>query len=205
MKSFMSSALQDTAPKNNGATECNTCDGGAVRTAGQESAEPAAAPKEEAAKPAPTPEQKENAVVVMQGPLGSVITEALNKSLSKKTNQAAIQIPTPGNESFAYNYVQANGQINDAPMFLEKISKSVGLVPKAGDEPTVINTLLDAVSKVDDVDFILVGKVEADPNPSKVPQKSIIHQVGVDGTVANEELAIESVQVVVTYSKRPKG
>jgi hypothetical protein len=194
MNSFMSAAMQDTVP--NGTT---------ARPTGQDSAQPTAPKEEAAAKPAPSPEQKENAVVVMQGPLGSVITEALNKSLSKKATQGAVQIPSTGNESFALNYVQANGQINDAPQFLNRISKAVGLVPKAGDEPTTINTFLDAASKVDDIEFIIVGKVEEDPNPSQVPQKSIVHQVNVDGVPATEELAIESVQVVVTYTKRPKG
>lgn len=141
----------------------------------------------------------------MQGPLGSAITEALNKSLSKKA-MAPVQIPgTAATESFAHNFVQANGQINDAPTFMSRISKAVGLVPATGNEPTVINTLLDCASKVDDVEFIMVGKVESEPSTSQVPQKSIMHLVNVDGVPANEEIAIESVQVVVTYTKRPKG
>lgn len=200
MKSFMSAAMQDTKPAN-GATECNTCDGGAVRTAGQESAEPAA-PQD---KPAPTEAPKDTPVVVMQGPLGSVITEALNKSLSKKA-MAPVQIPgTAATESFAHNHVSANGQIKDASMFLSSISKAVGLVPATGEEPTTINTLLDCASKVDDIEFIMVGHVESEPSTSQVPQKSVMHLVNIDGVPANEEISIESVQVVVTYTKRPKG
>lgn len=205
MKSFMSSALQETKPTN-GATECNTCNGGAVRTAGQESAEPASASKEEAGtKPAPTKEQKENAVVVMQGPLGSVITEALNKSLSKKANQAPVQVPSSANESIVESFVQANGQINQPKEFISRVSKSVGLVPRTDNKPTVVNTMLDAASKVDDVEFLVVEKVDADPYSPQVSQKSIIQILGADGVPGNEEIAIESVQVVVTYSKRPKG
>lgn len=205
MKSFMSSALQETKPTN-GATECNTCNGGAVRTAGQESAQPAAQKEAAAEKQAaPTQEQKENAVVVMQGPLGSVITEALNKSLSKKTSQAAIQVPTSANESIVESFVQANGQINQPKEFISRVSKSVGLVPRTDNKPTVVNTMLDAASKVDDIEFLVVEKVDADANSPQVPQKSIIQILGEDGNPANEEIAIESVQVVVTYSKRPKG
>lgn len=139
----------------------------------------------------------------MQGPLGSVITEALNKSMSKKAMASPVQVP--GNESFAVNYVQANGQINDAPTFISKISKAVGLVPATDSAPTVINTLLDCASKVDDIEFIMVGHVESEPSSAHVPQKSVMHLVNVDGVPANEEVAIESVQVVVTYSKRPKA
>lgn len=202
MKTFMSASLDETTPPKS-ATECNTCSGngsGAVRTAGQESAEPAPAQKQE---PAQDQQKKENAVVVMQGPLGSVITEALNKELSKKSTTSPVQIPTPGNEGYQ-DYVQANGQIKNPPELVARVTKAVGLVPKTDEAPTAINTLLDCASKVEDIDFIMVGKVESDPNPSQVPQKSILHIVNVDGVPANEEIAIESVQVVVTYTKRPK-
>lgn len=201
MKSFMSAALQN-AKAPNGATECNSCNGDVVRTTGQESNQPTATEE----KPAPTqPPQNsaEKAVVVMQGPLGTAITEALNKSLSKKNNQSPVQVPGVANESFAINYVQANGQINDPKNFIAKVTKAVGLLPAVSNEPTVINTLIDCASKVDDVDFIMVNKVEADPS---VPmQKSIITAMNSDGTPGMEDIAIESMQVIVTYRKVAKG
>ena len=200
MKSFMSAALQDTeAPKGSnpkGATECNSCNGGAVTTTGQESTEAATAapavPKQE--------ELTEKNAVVMQGPLGTAITEALNKSLSKKALIAPVQAAT---ESFINN-VQANGQVKDTPTDpagVARISKAVGLVPTTDDAPTTINTLLDCAAKVDDIEFIMVNKVESDPSPATVPQKSILQIYGADGIPANESIAIESVQVVVTYKK----
>jgi hypothetical protein len=200
MKSFMSATLQNTAPS--GSAERNQNDSGAVPTAGKESADAAAqlknaATTDVAAKP-------EGAVVVMQGPLGSAITEALNKSLSKKAAVSAVQVPTAATESYSSEYVQANGQIRDSSTFISKISKAVGLVPATDNESTAINTLLDCASKVDDIDFIMVGKVDSDPSTPFMPQKSIIHAVNSDGCPAMEEIAIESVQVVVTYHRRPK-
>ena len=191
----MSAALQDTAAPQ-GATECNSCNGGAVTTTGQESTQ-AAAPAE-----APKPEEQltEKNAVVMQGPLGTAITEALNKSLSKKALTAPVQAAT---ESFVNN-VQANGMVKDTPTDpsgVSRISKSVGLVPATDEAPTTINTLLDCASKVDDIEFIMVNKVESDPSPATVPQKSILQVYGADGAPANESIAIESVQVVVTYKK----
>lgn len=210
MKSFMSAALQDTTAPT-GATECNTCNGGVVRTTGQESngPTPAAPDNKQPQATSPTQEpssvpEKEKAVVVMQGPLGTAITEALNKSLAKSAVQSPIQLPTSANESFALNYVQANGQINNPKTFVAKVNKAVGLVPATDEAPTVINTLLDCASKVDDIEFIMVGKVDESPSESQVPQKSVIQAYNEDGTPAMEEYAIESVQVVVTYRQLRK-
>lgn len=200
MKSFMSAALQETkTPETkNGATECNSCDGGVVRTTGQESTVAAPGTPEAAKTPVP---QGANAVVVMQGPLGTAITEALNKSLSKKVMTASVQVPAAATESLSTEYVQANGQINNVPVFLSKISKAVGLVPATDDKSTAVNTLLDCASKVDDIEFIMVGKIEEDPSAPQVPQKSILHIVNVDGTPTSGKIAIESIQVIVNYRK----
>ncbi|BAW18996.1 hypothetical protein [Ralstonia phage RP12] len=201
----MSAALQETEPaKSNkpaAGTECSDCNGKAVTTTGgMESAE-AAAPAENKQDP----KAQENAVVVMQGPLGSVITEALNKSLNKKNLAAPVQVPNVGTEDLTTEFVQANGQINNPPELFSRISKAVGLVPATDDAPTVINTMLDAASKVDDIDFVMVRSVDIDPSVSQVPQKCVVHVIGIDGNPAMEEVAIESVQVVVKYGKIRKG
>jgi Ni,Fe-hydrogenase I small subunit len=205
MKSFMSAALQDSQPttsiKPAAGTECSGCNEKAVTSTGQESAE--AKPVEK--QPVPDTQPKENAVVVMQGPLGTAITEALNKSLAKKSLAAPIQVPNVGTESLTTEYVQANGQINNPSQLFSRISKAVGLVPCVDEKPTAINTMLDAASKVDDIEFLMVEKVESDPSASQVPQKSHMHIVGIDGKPALEEIAIESVQMVVTYRKVNKG
>lgn len=191
MKSFMSAALQDTAAPN----------GSTPSVPNNSAAVPANVPVPSEPAIQEVPKTGENAVVVMQGPLGSVITEALNKSLSKAVLASPVQVPAAATESLTTQFVQANGQINNAPEFLNRISKSVGLVPATDEAPTAINTLLDCASKVDDIEFIMVGKVDSDPNPSQVPQKSILHIVNVDGTPRGEQIAIESVQVVVNYRK----
>ena len=200
MKTFMSAALQETekpqAKAPNGATECNSCNNGPVRTAGQESVD--APPPKDAAPAA----KNENAVVVMQGPLGVAITEALNKSLSKKALEAPVQVPGIGLEAHANNYVQANGQITDPRALINKISKSVGLVPATDEEPTTINTLIDCASKVDDIEFIMVEQITPNPSVQQIPQKSYLHAVNMDGVPANEQYAVESVQVIVNYRKR---
>lgn len=204
MKSFMSAALQNTEPtksiKPSAGTECSDCDNvkATTTTNGMESTE-------QASQPAAAQPPKENAVVVMQGPLGTAITEALNKSLSKKNLEQPVQVPTAATESLTTEYVQANGQINNPTQLFSKISKAVGLVPCTDAAPTAINTMLDAVSKVDDLEFVMVEKVDdAQPSAAQVPQKSLIHILGVDGVPGNESIAIESVQMVVKY-RRVKG
>lgn len=201
MKSFMSAALQNSEPtksiKPSSGTECSGCNEKAVTSTGQESAE--------AKQPAESGKDKENAVVVMQGPLGAAITEALNKSLSKKALAAPVQVPTAATESLTSEFVQANGQINNPQQLFSRISKAVGMVPCVDDKPTAINTMLDAAAKVDDIEFLMVEKVESDPSAPQVPQKSHLHIVGVDGAPGLEEIAIESVQMVVTYRKVSKG
>lgn len=190
MKSFMSAALQETeAPK-----------GAEVSNPTPEAAPAASQPAPDVAAPAAPPQEK--AVVVMQGPLGSVITEALNKSLSKTALASPIQVPTTAaTESLTTEFIQANGQINNASELLSRISKSVGLVPATDEAPTAINTLLDCASKVDDIEFLVVNKVDVDANASQVPQKSVMHLLGIDGVPSGERIAIESVQVVVNYRK----
>lgn len=206
MKSFMSAALNEPAPtssiKPSTGTECSSCNQGVTTTGGVESTDQASQPAADAAKPTG---DKENAVVVMQGPLGTAITEALNKSLSKRSLAAPVQVPQIGNESITTQYVQANGQINNAPGMLARISKSVGLLPATDNEPTVVNTMIDAASKVEDIDFVVVESVDGDPSQSIMDQKRHIHVVGVDGNPAMETIAVESVQLVVRVRRLPKG
>lgn len=204
MKSFMSALVQDTVtPKS--ATECGSCNTEVVKTTGQESIQPPAVAEPEQTSRPPVAPEVQKAVVVMQGPLGLAITESLNKALSKKNNQSPVQIPGVGAESFALNHIQANGQIKDPQAFIAKVNKSVGLLPPVGEDTTMINTFVDCASKVNDIEFVMVGKVESDPSVPHVPQKNMIHVTNADGTPSLEEYAVESVQVVVTYSKRTKG
>lgn len=175
------------------ATECGDCSTTPVRSSGQESGE---APAGE-----PGPEKQ---VVVMQGPLGTAITEALQKSLSKSAMAANVQVPGPAMEESSVNYIQANGQINNPNELVSRISKATGLVPAIDDRPTAINTMIDCASKVDDIEFIMVNKIDSSPSESRVPQKSMIYPIDTMNS-ANESLVIDKVQVVVTYRKCAKN
>lgn len=176
------------------ATECGDCSTTPVRSSGQESGE---APSVAATAP-------EKQVVVMQGPLGTAITEALQKSLSKSAMAANVQVPGPAMEESSVNYIQANGQINNPNELVSRISKATGLVPAIDDRPTAINTMIDCASKVDDIEFILVNKIDSSPSESRVPQKSIIYPTDTFNE-ANESLVVDKVQVVVTYRKCAKN
>lgn len=211
MKSFMSAQLQNTAKPTTsikGATECTSCGNEPVRTSGQESVEQTADnTNAEGVKPVAEQPPKENQVVVMQGPLGSAITEALNKKLSKKALTSNVQVPGAAMEdNSALDYIQANGQINNTLGFVTKLSKAVGLVPMTDEKPTAVNTLLDCARKVDDIEFILVNRMESSPSEAIVPQKSLIHEVVSGSDSAGlESLVVDSVQVVVTYRKVAKN
>lgn len=174
-------------------TECSDCSTTPVRSSGQESGE----------APATGEPLKENQVVVMQGPLGTAITEALQKSLSKSAMAANVQVPGPAMEESSINYIQANGQINDPNGVITRVSKATGLVPAIDDRPTAINMLIDCASKVDDIEFIMVNKVDSSPSESRVPQKSLIYPTDTLNA-ANESLVVDKVQVVVTYRKCSK-
>lgn len=175
------------APK--AATECSTCGGGETRTTGQESATPPAAE-----------EGEKKPTIVMSGPFGAAVTEALNKSRAKTTagmNASA----TAATESLVEN-VSANGQFYKPDLVLSRISKSVGMIPKADDAPTPLNMMIDVASKVDTMDFVIVHSIEAPVAQSVMPQKSIIHYPAEESTTPGlEGYAIEGVQMVVTLRK----
>lgn len=196
MKSFMNaSAPEATKVKPTvKATECSDCSTTPVRSSGQESGE----------VPTSTATAPEKQVVVMQGPLGTAITQALQLSESKEAKAANVQVPGPAMEESSMNYIQANGQINNPDEFITRISKATGLVPAIDDKPTAINTLIDCASKVDDIEFIMVNKVDSSPSESRVPQKSMIYPTDTLNP-ANESLVIDKVQVVVTYRKCSKN
>lgn len=206
MQSFMSASTQTSQKVTKPATECGGgCDGKAVKSTGQESIEKTGKEQEGTTQATEPATNKPEQVVVMQGPLGTAITEALKKSLSKTALMGNVQVPGAALESNALEYVQANGQINNSNNFITKLSRAVGLVPMVDNTPTAVNTLLDCASKVDDIEFILVNRLESSPNESIVPEKALVQSInGGEAGAALESLVIDSVQVVVTYRKCAK-
>lgn len=199
MKSFVSAGLQE-AMKPAPSTECNSCSQGVVNS-GQETVE-VSKPEKEGTVATPPTEEKKEAVVVMQGPLGSVITEALNKTLNKRAMMGTVNIPGTTSALEDLNAVQANGQIVTPEQFAS-VSKAVGIVPQAGSETTVINALLDCASRVDDIEFLAVKVVDPNPSTDRISEKSVTVIHGADGT-KGQRIAIESIQVIVKYKDAPQ-
>ena len=131
-----------------------------------------------------------------KGPLGALVTEALNKTLKKSI--AGMNV---GAESIIESNVQANGQIYRPDELMAKLSRSVGMVPATDNRATPVNTILDAVSRVNTVDFYVVQSVDAAVNQSVMSQKSIITAPVIDGAIAIEGYAIEGVDMVVRLRK----
>ncbi len=208
MKSFLAARLSGQA------TECADCTGGAVRSAGQESVQgqPAQAEQEPAKEPVTQAEDEDKETAVIKGPLGYVITEAINKAFSKPKLAVGV-------ESIA---VQANGQIQEGGsevLNLHRIKRVVGVVPATGEEPTVVNTMLAAARQVDQVEFMFVENTthngsDAQPGSdlkliSLDPEEERRHEearlaspeVSAPPVVAPQgyEVAVESMQVVVNY------
>lgn len=196
MRQFMSNLKPPAAPKpaikkDQPAEECAGCGGpSGVREAGQEDISQNTGSGEE--DKTPTQQEPKETVMAGKGPLGSLVTEALNK-LMKKSNAGM----NTGNESIIENNVQANGQIYRPDELLAKMSRSVGMVPATDDRPTPVNTILDAVSRVDTVDFYVVQSVEPAVNQAAMSQKSILTAPVIDGDMALEGYAVEGVEVVV--------
>lgn len=205
MRQFMSNTNPPAAPKpaikkDQVGEECSGCGGpSGVREAGQEDLSPAQSEtkgEETSSSNDPTKET----VMAGKGPLGALVTEALNKMLRK--TDAGVNI---GNETIIENNVQANGQIYRPDELLAKLSRSVGMVPATDNRPTPVNTILDAVSRVDAVDFYVVRSVEPAVNQAVMAQKSILTAPAIDGNASLEGYAVEGVEVVVRLCKIKKG
>lgn len=192
MRSFLSIPDEPSA-----ATECGACAKGKEATEDMMVVTKKDDDNQESSSSDDDIEVKEGQTVVMSGPLGAAVTEALNKTLAKKT--AGI-----GNESLSH--VQANGQIFKPDEFVSRMRKSVGVVPATDDAPTVVNTMLDAASKVDEVDFVLVQSAEPPIESSQMCQKSFLFAPALARQEAGlEGYAVEQVQLVVKVRKVRTG
>lgn len=179
---------------------CTTCSGNPVVAAKEDVQTQQQAPQQEPTKAPEVTQQSEKTTVVMTGPLGHAMTSALNSVLAKTNDpQLAVGLESLGN--VVARHVQANGMINDESEFLGAVRQAVGVIPMHHNEPTVINTMLDAVSRVRDIDFVFVGRGMSDGNDMR--QDRVVHVMGVDGAnPALEGLEVTGVQMIVQV--RPK-
>lgn len=190
------------------AVECGSCGNGSTRAVAQESETPHV-PEQEPQAPAAEVGNAEQKTVVMEGPLGSAMSAALDNVLAKD-NQQGLSIAVESLAGTFSRHVQANGMIHDEEGFMGAIRKSVGIVPRHGEEPTVINTMLDAMSRVRDMDFVFVNNAMTDGNDKHTQTSTHVHVVGSDGTnvtpkydnAALEGYEVEQVQMIVRV--RPK-
>lgn len=193
MRSFMSKALS-------GGAECSDCSSAPLRSAGQEDSRPGepAVSSTEVGDPknaAPSqPITTEKTTVILKGPLGEVMTKALQMSY-KKPNVAIDRV---GTESIT-TYVQANGMVygnkGESTTTVHSTREVVGVIPATSEEPTCLNALLEAARSVKDIEFIFVGEEPTTSNSSS-PSSRWCFVPGIDGNPA-----IESVQVIVNYKK----
>ena len=204
MKSFMANNLKE-------AVECGTCGGNsAVRSVGQESEtlqQPAAAAP--AAGPAAEVGNAQEKVVVMSGPLGAAMTTALNDVYSHQV-APGLQVAQESLGNVLTQHVYANGMIQDKEAFLGQVRKTVGVIPNYGTQPTVINTMLDAVSRVHDIDFMFVHDAMTDTSGPINESDRTVHVVGADGmdvtpnldNAALEGYEVEAVRMVIKVRRK---
>lgn len=206
MKSFMSNRLKD-------AVECGSCGGNsAVRSVGQESETPQApAEAAPAAGPASEVGNAQEKVVVMSGPLGAAMTTALNDVYSRQV-APGLQVAQESLGNVLTQHVYANGMIQDKEAFMGQVRKAVGVIPNHGTQPTVINTMLDAVSRVQDIDFMFVHDAMTDTSAPINESERTVHVVGSDGmevtpdldNAALEGYEVEAVRMVIKVRRKAR-
>lgn len=193
MRGFRTKGMQrlsvDDNPENTPtkatAAECDSCSGGAVRTAGQENAADqtssavsdvpqASVDPTKPAESSPNAAEDQNATVVMKGPMGHMFTEALNRLLTHENSAEGIAghsgvaveelaVTTPHVDMDA---IYANGMMDDPARGVTRITKAIGVIPTPGEQPTALNTMLDALQSCRDFDvsFVMINQQITDPN-----------------------------------------
>lgn len=169
------------------AAECNSCSSG-VKDAGEDilAVTPANAKEQES--------QGEEETVVLSGPLGMAVTEALNKKFKK-----AVAGIKPGTEALHPILAEYEPDRSGQSEQVSRMRKSVGMVPATDNSYNPVNVMLDAAAKVDEVDFVLVTSVEPPVASSQLATKSLLHAPGLREGM--EGYAVESVQIVVKVRK----
>lgn len=168
------------------AAECDSCSGGAVRTAGQETEGSPSAVSEvpraqvdptQPADAGPTNDGGEKSSIVLKGPAGYLMTEALNRVYSFENSPAGIaghahvaveDIANTTNHIDLDN-LYANGMMDDPSRGVVRMTKAVGVVPMAGETPTALNTIIDAMGKSQcpDVSFVMINQQKGNVNAAR--------------------------------------
>ena len=187
MRQFMSNITipkEDEVKKSASASECNSCSSG-VKDAGEDilTVTPSSDTK-------PKEQDQEQETVVLSGPLGMAVTEALNKKFKKTV--AGIN---PANEAVDPMLAEYEPNREGENESISRMRKSVGVVPATDNSYNTVNVMLDAAAKVDEIDFVVVTSVAPPIASSKMVSKSVIHPKGAQHAL--EGYAVESVQLVV--------
>ncbi len=164
----------------------------------------------------PKEDPKMNDTYVMRGPAGHMITAALLRSRSFQNSPAAIaghagvavEELAGGASNAAVDSVFANGMVDDPENGVVRLSRAVGVIPMPGETPTALNTMIDAMGRVEKgmVDFIMINNQKIDPpapTPELVPEFTNAGvKADTDGLPVGD-IAIESIEVIVRYKATP--
>ena len=146
--------------------------------------------------------------IIGKGPLGALMTGALNKQFQRQNVHVNVDIGTESLAGVDVARVNANGQVLAST---DKQSQSVarsrmitGVLPPIGDDENVtcLNAVLQALGMVRNVDFIFVsdsplGKELTQQTGTLSPVKAIPFDNGKPGSIG-----IESVEIVVRYKEK---
>lgn len=165
---------------------------------------------------------------VTKSPVGFMITEALNRKLSHENSvdsmigHANVAVEElAGSSHQLVNSIYANGMVDDPSTnstSVVRFSRAVGVLPMPGVKPTALNTIIDAMGKVNIIDFVMVNQQAIDPNDDKPTQDHSLVVLGKEietegdtvgsvvtpGEVEDKNFvesvaAIESIEVIIKY------
>lgn len=215
MMPFLKAMLQSGTPveeeqrKPNGTTECADCGGASsniVAKAGMEEGKDMSKPQNGNVEAKVTADNQGTTTVAMRGPLGTMLTEALNKKYARTQVHGDIVTGLEGLQDLDKTRVSANGQVLDDPtpqsLHAARTRVMTGILPPIDDQNSVtcMNAILQAMGAVRSVDFIFVndsplGKNLTQAEGSNTPVKAIPFNSG--NTPQVNAVAIESVEVIV--------
>lgn len=195
------------------AGECSTCDGtNVVSVAGEGSGNGVQVnalqtPQNDIKQ---TKDAAGKTTVVLKGPLGEVITQAMDISYARRPIPDNIDVGIESLYTESETKVSANGQAIETGSKSGTIARAsllVGMMPAPTREVTCLNAAIQAMSAVKAVDFAFVDVSNLGKNPSIAPLTNsdskviALSQNLLPGEIP-DNVAIESVELVVRYTKR---
>lgn len=219
MKSFLSTLINEgekaqaaKKPDVKPAGECDSCNGTnvvSVAGEGNPDANQVNALKGGGNEVQQTQDENGKTTIVMKGPLGEVMTQALDKSYARRPIPDNIDVGIETIFTESETQVSANGQVIEtrpAAGAAARASLLVGMMPAPTREVTCLNAAIQAMSAVKAVDFAFVDISNLGKNPSVAPlTNSTTKVVALDQNLLPgqipDNVAIESVEIVVKYKR----